>query len=207
MRELTEIYCQRACNDGLLKYFYLSQNRKSLQHFILTSKDSCSFDVRTCFQESVMTAGYNGYYRVPWSRTDRGQIPAAGQVLYPLQAWIYSSCLPQRIVVKIKWDFFSPHSDLQIVRFQNVSSHYDCVIIIIIIIMVPVWTGSTVHTGASVVSSYDTAQNPSNQWGTRGYWGRATGIWFVFPIMYFHFSFYFFNTHLHILHIPIHTWF
>ena len=126
MRELTEIYCQRACNDGLLKYFYLSQNRKSLQHFILTSKDSCSFDVRTCFQESVMTAGYNGYYRVPWSRADGGQIPAAGQVLYPLQAWIYSSCLPQRIVVKIKWDFFSPHSDLQIVRFQNVSSHYDC---------------------------------------------------------------------------------
>lgn len=84
-------------------------------------------------------------------------------------------------------------------------------IIISIIIVVPVWKGSTVYTGAYVVSSYDTTQIPSNPWGTRG---KATGIRFVafikyiiFQIMYFYFSFDFLNTHPRIFHIPLHTWF
>lgn len=195
MWELTEIYCHRASK------IFLPVSEWKVPAAFYCCKDCCRFDVWVCIQGGIAVE-HNGYYHVPWSQTGSGRILTLGQVLYPLWAWIYSSCLSQRIVVKIKWDFFlSQHSASQIVRVSKCK--------------LSLWPSSSASSlwsvcgrGAPsilVLQLYQVMiQNPSHQWGTRG---KATGIWFIFQIMYFLFSFYFLNTHPHIFHTSLHTWF
>lgn len=122
MWELTEIYCKR-----IRKWpseIFLPVSEWKVPTTFYSCKDFFRFDVWTCFQECITAVEHNGYYHVPWRQTDLSQTPALGQVVYPLWAWIYFSCLSQRIVVKIKWDFFLSQNNALQIEFQNVCSHY-----------------------------------------------------------------------------------
>ena len=125
----------------------------------------------------------------------------------PFRAWVYSSCLPQRIFVKTEWDFALSTVPSRVSFKMLVLIIVILIFILPVMVMVCVWKGSPAHTPASVVSSDDTTQKPSTQWGPRGYWDWLPAIWFIFQRMYFT-SHFISSTHIHIIfHIPLHTWF